>query len=69
MNQMVADILKDGSPFCDPLPDITFSDTAFCFTGEFEFGTRKECQAAVTQRGGTFTERVTLKTNVLVTQQ
>lgn len=63
---MVADILKDGSPFDDPLPVFTISRTAFCFSGEFEFGTRKECQAAVTTRGGTLTDSINRKTQVLV---
>ncbi len=57
---------KDGSPFCDPLPDISIAGTAFCFTGEFEFGTRKECQTAVTARRGTVTDGITRKTHVLV---
>jgi NAD-dependent DNA ligase len=63
---MVADVLKDGSPFDDPLPEIAIDGIAFCFSGEFEFGTRKECQAAVTARGGTFTDGITRKTHVLV---
>jgi NAD-dependent DNA ligase len=66
LEQMVAEILKDGSPFDDPLPEITIRGTVFCFTGEFEFGTRKECQAAVTTRGGTFTDGITRTTQVLV---
>jgi NAD-dependent DNA ligase len=66
LEQMVADILKEGSPFDDPLPDVAIAGTAFCFTGEFEFGTRKECQAAVTVRGGMFTDGITRKTQVLV---
>ena len=64
--QMVADILKDGSPFDDPLPQIRIRDTAFCFTGKFEFGERNECQAAVVAQGGAFTKGITLTTDVLV---
>lgn len=63
---MVAGILKDGSPFDDPLPEVVIEGTAFCFTGEFEFGTRKDCQNAVIKRGGTVTDGVTRKTQVLV---
>ena len=66
LEQMVADILKDGSPFDDPLPDIAISGTAFCFTGTFAFGKRPECEAAVIARGGTATDGVTRKTDVLV---
>src|ERR1700677_5141796 len=50
LEELVADIMKDGSPFDDPLPDIIVSGTSFCFTGEFEFGTRKECQEAVVSK-------------------
>jgi NAD-dependent DNA ligase len=66
LEQVVVDILKAGSPFDDPLPDLSVPGTAFCFTGEFEFGTRKECQAAVTNRGGLVTDGVTRRTQVLV---
>lgn len=66
LEQMVADIFKDGSPFDDPLPDVAIAGTAFCFTGEFEFGTRKECQTAVTTCGGTVTNSITRATQVLV---
>lgn len=65
--EIICEILKEGSPFDDPLPyDISISRTAFCFTGEFEFGTRKDCQAAITSRGGTLTTDVNRKTEVLV---
>jgi|694.fasta_scaffold11006_13 NAD-dependent DNA ligase len=63
---MVTDILKDGSPFDDPLPEIVIAETSFCFTGEFDYGTRKECQAAVIARGGAITDGITRKTQVLV---
>jgi len=66
MEELVTHILTEGSPFDEPLPQIEITDTAFCFTGLFEFGSRKECQAAVLLRGGTVTDRVTEKTEVLV---
>ena len=66
LEQVIEDVLKDGSPFDDPLPEVTIAGTTFCFTGQFEFGTRKECQAAVTSRGGTTTDNITNKTEVLV---
>ncbi len=65
--EKVCEILKEGSPFDDPLPDlISISETCFCFTGEFQFGTRTECQAAVTLRGGSITNDVNRKTDILV---
>ncbi len=66
MREVVMDILAEGSPFDEPLPQIAIFGTAFCFTGLFEFGSRNECQAAVLSRGATVTERVTQTTDVLV---
>jgi len=63
----VLEILKDGSPFDDPPPiGIKVAGTIFCFTGQFTFGPRKECQSAVVSLGGGFTPAVTRKTQVLV---
>lgn len=39
-------------PLDDPPPKITYNGMAFCFTGKFEYGTRKQCQAAITTAGG-----------------
>ncbi len=66
IQELVTEILTDGSPFDEPLPEITIVGTTFCFSGMFEFGTRKECQAAVSSRGGRFTDGVTGQTDVLV---
>ena len=49
--ELINELLKDGSPFDDPLPEINISRTTFCFTGAFNFGTREQCQEAVTSRG------------------
>ena len=66
LEQLVEDILKDGSPFDDPLPEIVVAGKAFYFTSKFQFGTRKECEAAIVSRGGTTTDGITSKTDVLV---
>jgi NAD-dependent DNA ligase len=39
-------------PIDAPPPKLDFKDRRFCFTGTFLYGTRKECTAAVTTRGG-----------------
>ena len=39
-------------PLDDPAPKIEFDGRAFCFTGTFAFGKRKDCEAEVIQRGG-----------------
>jgi NAD-dependent DNA ligase len=53
-------------PFDDPQPELTFEGRIYLLTGKFVFGTRRQCQAAVLQRGGTVVERVTQQVNTLV---
>ncbi len=38
-------------PITKPEPTITVPGARFCFTGTFAFGTRSECEAAVTAQG------------------
>lgn len=52
-------------PFCKPTPLIEYSGRRFCFTGTFGFGQRKECEAAVMQRGGS-AGGISRKTDYLV---
>lgn len=66
LEAMVSELLKEGSPFDDPAPEITIIGMHFAFTGRFEFGSRKECQEAILSRGGFITDGVTSKTDVLV---
>ena len=66
LESLAIEVLRDGSPFDDPAPDLFIHDCVFCFTGAFKFGTRTECRAAVVKNGGRFTERVTKETDVLV---
>lgn len=48
----IGEALKSTTlPLCKPAPEITFPAARFCFTGAFIFGSRKECEAAVTKRG------------------
>ena len=39
-------------PLNDPEPDLTFPGQRYCFTGTFTFSRRKQCEQAVTDRGG-----------------
>jgi NAD-dependent DNA ligase len=64
--EMAADILKDGVPFDDPVPTIEYPSKGFCFTGKFKFGSRSQCQDAVTRMGGCAHDNVTLETNYLI---
>jgi hypothetical protein len=66
LEELIGSLLKEGSPFDDPLPEISIVGKCFCFTGRFEFGSRSQCQHAVVSRGGSFTDGVTSKTDILV---
>jgi NAD-dependent DNA ligase len=66
LEKLIAETLKEGSPFDDPLPEIHMKGRNFCFTGDFEFGPRKQCQEATTSRGGLVSREVTRSTDVLV---
>jgi NAD-dependent DNA ligase len=52
-------------PLDQPQPEMIFLSKRYCFTGTFNFGHRQECEAAVTQRGGS-TGSLTQKTHFLV---
>ena len=66
LEELASGVLKEGSPFDDPLPEIFIQGKCFCFTGAFDYGSRSDCRQAVVSRGGSFTEGVTLRTDVLV---
>jgi NAD-dependent DNA ligase len=62
----LGEILKSTTlPLDNPEPMLTFPGKRFCFTGTFQFGQRKECEAAVEGLGASF-GALTQKTNVLV---
>lgn len=52
-------------PLCAPAPTLRFPDRAYCFTGTFNYGGRRQCEEAVVNRGGTCGS-LTRKTDVLV---
>lgn len=58
-------MLSTAIPFADPMPALSFGGLQYCFTGTFNFGTRSECEGAVTARGAS-TGSLTKKTDVLV---
>lgn len=49
---VVAKIVNEQTPFDSPQPTVFFDKRVFVFTGKFEYGSRKQCQEAVVQRGG-----------------
>lgn len=52
-------------PLDSPAPTLTFAGLRYCFTGDFVFGRRNECENAVRERGATV-GGIAQKTNVLV---
>jgi NAD-dependent DNA ligase len=65
-NFELGEVMKPTSlPLCDPAPTLTFMGKRYCFTGTFNFGQRKSCEAVVLERGA-LVGSITQKTNVLV---
>lgn len=59
-------IVPAALPLTSPAPALSFEARSFCFTGVFTFGSRAECQTAVTDRGGIAAKGITKKLNYLV---
>lgn len=52
-------------PLCDPAPELRFTGSNFCLTGTFAYGSRRECENAIVERGG-IPGSLTQKTTYLV---
>lgn len=52
-------------PLCKPEPTVVHANNRFCFTGPFQFGSRKDCHSLVEDRGGV-AGSLTKKTDFLV---
>lgn len=50
----------------DEIEEIEVPERIFCFTGDFVFGPRSTCEAAVTRRGGQAINSVTKKLHYLI---
>lgn len=62
----LGEVLKATTlPLCDPAPALTFRGKRYCFTGTFNYGQRRDCEAAVSERGGECGS-LTRNTDVLV---
>ena len=60
------ELLKSSSlPIDKPEPNIIIEGASFCFTGTFEYGTRKECEKITIEKGGAAT-RLNGSTDFLV---
>ncbi|MDF1762210.1 MAG: BRCT domain-containing protein [Oleibacter sp.] len=63
----IGELSKSSSlPINEPLPDITFANKSFLFTGTCAYGTRKQCQAVVESLGGILASSVTRDLDYLV---
>src|SRR5690242_10351937 len=62
----LGEVMKSSSlPLCDPAPVLMFQGYRYCFTGTFNYGQRRSCEAAVIERGGSCGS-LTQGTDVLV---
>ncbi|MGR3292896.1 MAG: BRCT domain-containing protein [Candidatus Scalindua sp.] len=52
-------------PIDEDVDSIDIKDNLFCFTGNFLYGTRKACERAIIERGGTAIPRVRKDLNYL----
>ncbi|MGD9946996.1 MAG: BRCT domain-containing protein [Desulfobulbus sp.] len=53
-------------PFDDPPPPIDFDGKVFCLLGQFAFGPRCECVAAIQELGGKIEQKVTSRVDYIV---
>ena len=58
--------LSSALPLCRPPPEIVFPERRFCLTGKFVYGSRKQCEAIVSERGGLAESSPTQSTSFLV---
>jgi len=54
------------APIDDPEPVITFPDRTFVLTGQFVWGARSRCEAAIIERGGLVAPSITRRTHYVV---
>jgi len=63
----IGELAKSSSlPVCEPPPIIDYSDKTFLFTGTCAYGTRKECQVAISKLGGGNAKSVTKSLDYLI---
>ncbi len=58
--------LSTRLPIDEPVPTILFDGQTYVFTGAMLYGSRRECEQHVLDRGGRVADSVTKKTNYLV---
>ena len=53
-------------PLCQPAPELNIPGKTFCFTGTFDYGTRQQCQKAITDNGGSVAKDVTTSVDFVI---
>lgn len=69
--ELASDDIKQSTslPLDLDVNELIFKEMKFCFTGEFQFGTRNQCHKIIVEVGAGFTDGVTKETNYLVIGQ
>jgi NAD-dependent DNA ligase len=68
-NELGEPMLSTAIPYSAPPILLGFAGWRYCFTGTFNYGTRDQCEAAVTSRGASAGTSVTKQTDALVVGQ
>jgi NAD-dependent DNA ligase len=63
---VTAENLSSSLPLNAPPPTLVFPGNVYCFTGKSIWGTRRQCQAAVLDRGGEVQESIAQSLNYLI---
>jgi len=58
--------MSSSLPLCSPPPAIIFDERTFCLTGKFVLGSRKQCEAALSDRGAFLSSTLTKRAHFLV---
>ena len=64
--ELATNLLMDGVPYDEPVPDIEYQEKHFCLTGKFNYGQRKQCESIIQEKGGFTQKSPTHDTDFLV---
>ena len=55
-----------NSPFDNPQPNIEFKEKKFVLSGNFSYGSKKECENKIKEQGGIISKSISSKTDYLI---
>ena len=64
--ELATNLLMDGVPYDEPVPEIIYPDKYFCLTGKFNYGKRTDCESVITNKGGITQKGPTHDTDYLI---